>query len=90
MRLVKNKQNISTPKPDSIPDSSSPDSSSLEEGSNPDSSSPEAVSIPDSSSPEADSIPDNLGKIKLRIIVNHQYIKAKKKLLNEGISLTYF
>ena len=39
-------------------------------------------SSPDSSSPEADSIPDKLGKIKLRIIVNHQCIKAMiKKML---------
>ena len=58
MRLVKNKQNIPAPEPDSIPDSSSP----------------EAGSIPDKSSPEADSIPDKLGKIKLGIIANHQYI----------------
>ena len=50
MRLVKNKQNISTPKPDSIPDSSSPDSPS-----------PEAGFIPDESSPEANSVPDKLG-----------------------------
>ena len=70
IRFVKNIQNIPTPEPDSIPDSSSPDSSSPEEG-----------SIPDSSSPEADSIPDKLGKIKLTIIVNHQYIKAKMKKL---------
>ena len=64
IRLVKNKQNIPAPEPDCIPDSSSPDSSS-----------PEAGFIPDKSSPEADSIPENLGKIKLRIIVNCQYIK---------------
>ena len=62
---VKNKQNIPPPEPDPIPDSSSPDSSS-----------PEARSVPDESSPEAGSIQDNLGKIKLRIIVNHQYIKT--------------
>ena len=31
-------------------------------------------SSPDSSSPEADSIPHKLGKIKLGIIANHQYI----------------
>ena len=68
IRLVKNKQNIPAPEPDSIPDSSSPDSSSPEEG-----------SIPDSSSPEADSIPDKLSKIVLRIIFYHQYIKAKFK-----------
>ena len=73
---VKNKQNILAPEPDPIPDSSSPDSSSPEAGSIPDSSSPEARSVPDESSPEADSIQDNLGKIKLRIIVNHQYIKT--------------
>ena len=71
MRLVKNNQNIPAPDPDSIPDSSSPDSSS-----------PKAGSIPEESSPEADSIPDKLGKIRLRVIVNHQYSKAtiKKKL----------
>ena len=62
---VKNKQNIPAPEPDAIPDSSSPDSTS-----------PEAGSTPDESSPEADSNPDNLGKIKLRIIVNQQYIKT--------------
>ena len=49
MRLVKNKQNIPTPEPDSIPDSSSPDSPS-----------PEAGFIPDESSPEANSVPDKL------------------------------
>ena len=72
MRLVKNNHNIPAPEPDSIPDSSSPDSSS-----------PEAGSIPEESSPEADSISDKLGKIRLRVIVNHQYSKAmiKKKLL---------
>ena len=71
MTLVKNKQNIPAPEPDSIPDSSSPDSSS-----------PEAGSIPDESSPETDSIPDKLGKLKVKVIVNHQYIKAMiKKLL---------
>ena len=70
MRLVKNKQNIPAPNPDSIPDSSSPDSSS-----------PEADSIPDEALPEADSISDKLGKIKLRIIVNHQCIKAMTKQL---------
>ena len=53
----------STPELDSILDSSSPDSSSLLAG-----------SIPDKSSPKADSIPDKLGKIKLRITVNNQYI----------------
>ena len=53
MRLVKNKQIIPAPEPDSNPDSSSPDSSS-----------PEAGSFPDESSPEADSIPDKVGKIK--------------------------
>ena len=63
MELVNNKQNIPAKEPDSTPDSSSPDSSS-----------PEAGSIPDESSPEADSIPDKLGKIKLGIIANHQYI----------------
>ena len=59
------------PESDSIPDSSSPDSSF-----------PEAGSIPEESSPEADSIPDKLGKVRLRVIVNHQYSKAmiKKKL----------
>ena len=50
MRLVKNKQNIPTSEPDSIPDSSSPDSPS-----------PEAGFIPDESSPEANSVPDKLG-----------------------------
>ena len=50
MRLVKNKQNIPTPEPDSIPDSSSPDSPS-----------PEAGFIPDESSPEANSVSDKLG-----------------------------
>ena len=53
LRLVKNKQIIPAPEPDSNPDSSSSDSSS-----------PEASSILDESSPEADSIPDKLGKIK--------------------------
>ena len=61
---VKNKQNIPAPEPDAIPDSSSPDSTS-----------PEAGSTPDESSPEADSNAGNLGKIKLRIIVNQQYIQ---------------
>ena len=71
MRLEKNIQNIPAPEPDSIPDSSSPDSSS-----------PEAGCTPDESSPEAGSILDKLGKIKLKSIVNQQYIKAKiKKLL---------
>ena len=65
MRLVKNKQIIPAPEPDSNPDSSSPDSSS-----------PEASSIPEESSPEADSIPDKLAKIRSRVIVNHQYSKA--------------
>ena len=65
MRLVKNNQNIPAPEPDSIPDSSSPDSSSLEAG-----------SIPEESPPEADSISDKLGKIRLRVIVNHQYSRA--------------
>ena len=66
-RLVKNDQNIPVPEPkwDSIPDSSSPDSSF-----------PEAGSIAEESSPEAYSIPDKLGKIRLRVIVNHQYSKA--------------
>ena len=84
------KQNIPPPEPDSIPDSSSPDSSSPEAGSIPDESSPEAGSIPDESSPEADSIPDEsspeagsipekLNKIKLTVIVNHQFIKAMIK-----------
>ena len=63
MELVNNKQNIPAPEPDSIPDSSSPDSSS-----------PEAGCFPEKSSPEADSIPDKLGKMKLGIIANHQYI----------------
>ena len=54
MRLVKNKQIIPAPEPDSKPDSSSPDSSS-----------PEAGSIPEESSPEADAIPDKVGKIKI-------------------------
>ena len=76
---VKTKQNIPAPEPDPIPDSSSPDSSSPEAGSIPDSSSPEAGSVSDESSPEADSIPDNLGKIKLRIIVNQQYITSMIK-----------
>ena len=53
LRLVKNKQKIPAPEPDSIPDPSSSDSSS-----------PEAESTPDESSPEAGSIPDKLGKIK--------------------------
>ena len=53
-------QNIPTPEPDSIPDSSSPDSSS-----------PEAGFIPDESSPEADAIPEKLGKIKLKILVDY-------------------
>ena len=53
-RLVKNKQIISAPEPNSKPDSSSPDSSS-----------PDAGSIPDESSPEADAIPDKVGKIKI-------------------------
>ena len=69
MRLVKNKQNIPALEPDSIPESSSPEAGSI-----PDESSREAGSIPDKSSPEADSIPDKLGKIKLGIIANHQYI----------------
>ena len=69
MELVNSKQNIPAPEPDSIPDSSSPEAGSI-----PDESSPEAGSIPDKSSPEADSIPDKLGKIKLGIIANHQYI----------------
>ena len=50
MSLIKNKQNIPTPEPDSIPDPSSPDSPS-----------PEAGFIPDESSPEADPVPDKLG-----------------------------
>ena len=66
MRLFKNEHIIPAPEPDSIPDSSCPDSSS-----------PETGSIPDESSPEADSISDKLGKIKLNIIVNHQYINYK-------------
>ena len=71
MRLDKNNQDIPAPEPDSISDSSSPDSSS-----------PEAGCTPDESSPEAGSILDKLGKIKLKSIVNQQYIKAKiKKLL---------
>ena len=70
MRLVKNRQTIPDPNPDSIPDSPSPDSSS-----------PEADFIPDEASPEADSISDKLGEIKLRIIVNHQCIKAMTKQL---------
>ena len=70
MRLVKNKQVAPAPEPDSNLGSSSPDSSF-----------PKAGSIPEESSPEADSIPDKLGKIRLRVIVNHQYSKAmiKKK-----------
>ena len=81
MRLVKNDQNIPVPEPkwDSIPDSSSPDSSFPEAGSIPNESSPEARSIPDESFPEADSIQHKLGKFKLRIIVNHQYIKTMIK-----------
>ena len=62
---MKTDQNIPALEPDSIPDSSSPDSSF-----------PEADSIPEESSPEADSVPDKLGKIRLRVIVNHQYSKA--------------
>ena len=54
MRLVKNKQIVPAPEPDSKPDSSSPDSSS-----------PDAGSIPNESSPEADAIPDKVGKIKI-------------------------
>ena len=79
MKLVNNKQNIPAPEPDSIPDSSSPDSSF-----------PDADSIPEESSPEADSIADKLGKIRLRVIVNHQYSKAlinKKNFLS--CALTY-
>ena len=79
MRLVKNNQNIPAPEPDSILDASSPDSSSPEAGSIPEESSPEAGSIPDKSSPAAESIPDKLDKIKLRLIVNQQYIKAMIK-----------
>ena len=66
MRLFKNEHIIPAPEPDSIPDSSCPDSSS-----------PETGSIPDESSPEADSISDKLGKIKLNIIGNNQYINYK-------------
>ena len=79
MRLVKNNQNIPAPEPDSIPDSSSPDSSF-----------PKAGSIPEESSPEADSIPDKLGKIRLRVIVNHQYSKAMIKKNCVSYALTYF
>ena len=68
IRLVKNKQNIPAPEPDSIPDASSPDESS----------------------PEADSIADKLGKIRLRVIVNHQYIKAKIKKLLKARHLLIF
>ena len=74
--------NIPAKELDSIPDSSSTVSSSPDARSIPDESSPEEGSIPDKSSPEADSIEDRLGKIKLRNLVNHQYIKAMiKKLL---------
>ena len=55
----------------SIPGKSSPEADSI-----PDEPSPETGSIPDESSPEADSIQDKLCKIKLRIAVNNQYIKA--------------
>ena len=68
MRLVKNNQNTPAPEPDSIPDSYSPDSCS-----------PEADTIPEESSLEADSVPDKLGKIRLRVIANHQYRKAMTK-----------
>ena len=68
MREVKDNQNIPALEPDSNPDSSSPDSFS-----------PVAGTIPEESSPEADSIPDKLGKIRLRVIVNHQYRKAMTK-----------
>ena len=70
MRLDKNNQNIPAPEPDSISDSSSPDSSS-----------PGAGCTPDESSPEAGSIPYKLGKIKLKSIVDQQYIKGKIKKL---------
>ena len=42
---------------------------------------PEPDSISDSSSPEVGSIPSKLGKIKLKSIVNQQYIKGKIKKL---------
>ena len=90
MRLVKSKRNIPAPEPDLIPDSYSLDSSSPEVRSTPDESSsevgsirdeslPEAESNPDETSPEADSIPAKISKIKLRNIVNHQFIKAMIK-----------
>ena len=70
MRLDKNNQDIPAPEPDSISDSSSPDSSS-----------PGAGCTTDESSPEAGSIPSKLGKIKLKSIVNQEYIKGKIKKL---------
>ena len=66
--ISKNIQNIPAPELDSIPNSSSPNSSF-----------PEAGSIPEESSPEADSIPDKLGKMRLRVTINHQYSKAMTK-----------
>ena len=85
MRLVKSKHIIPVPEPDSIPDSSSPETGCIA-----DESSPEAGSIPDESSSEADSISDKLGKIKLRIIDNHQDIKAMIKKLLKGEVLGRF
>ena len=87
---MKNKQIIPAPEPDSIPDSSSPDSCSPGAGSIPEESSPEAGSIPDESSPEADSMADKIGKIKLRVIVTHQYIKAMIKKTAYAIRLLIF
>ena len=65
VRSVTNKHIIPVPEPDSIPDSSCPGSSSAEAG-----------SIPDESPPEADATQHKLGKIKLRVTDNQQYIKA--------------
>ena len=73
------RHNIPALELDSLPDSSSSDSSFPEAGSIPDKSFPEAGSIPDKSCPEADSIPEKIGKMKLRIIVNHQFFKAMIK-----------
>lgn len=68
--VFKYKRNIPASEPDPIPDSSSSDSSF-----------PEAGFFSDESSTKADYIPDKLGKIKLTIIVNHQFIKAMIKEL---------
>lgn len=81
MRLVKNNENIPALESDSIPDSTSPGPYPPETVFIPDKSSAKAASIPDESSTEADSMPDKLGQMKLRIIDNHQYIKAMIKTL---------